>query len=231
MDVREGWDSVSGTKFASVLEDIIRYLGRDDQKSRVRVAKRIVAVHCGDSPAFVRQFFANALSAKLGLGVVKFPAVYCLFVLKRLVAEGIELLDAAELARPRLDKLESISRNLVVHKVECDKGKVSTSESYGGGLARRGGHRSKGAVIEHRKGNPSLPDLGGGGRILRGGSGLVDGRAEDEVVVGQSQGAIRCLTTVNALDICDDLERPVRGARRQRAIGAASYLPGLHPVC
>jgi hypothetical protein len=71
------------------------------------------------------------------------------------------------------------------------------------------GHGPKVAGRQHGKGDPSLADLGRRRRVLL--RSIADdrrlgyGRTKDEVVIGEPQGAICCLTTVNALDIFDDL--------------------------
>jgi hypothetical protein len=209
VDIGKSGNTIPRPELARVLEDIIGDGGWHDEKSRVSVAKGVVLVDRSDSPTPVGELLADSLPLKLGFGVVKLPAVHGLFVLQRLVAKSIELLHGSQPARSRLDELKGVARNLVVFEVERDKREVSASNTYGRGLPRGRGHGPEVARRQHRKGDPSLTDLGRRRRVLlRGVAGdgrLRDGRAKDEVVIGEPQGAICCLTTVNALDIFDDL--------------------------
>lgn len=134
------------------------------------------------------------------------------------MTEGIEPLHSPKLAAPGLDKIERFARRVMGAKVEGDEGEVTASNTNRRGLTRARRYRAKRAVGEHRKRNPFLSSFGrAAGGVRLGGcgtAGLVNGGAEDEVEVGQAQGAVGGLAAVDGLDIIDDLSSLHDGGQR-----------------
>lgn len=205
--VRQDWYAVPRTKVSGIFEDIIRDLGRHNQKRRVCVAEGIILVDCGDSPALVRQLFANSLSSELRLWIVKIPSIHFLFVLKGPMAECIQFFNGTEPASPRPDEIKGFAGDVIVGKVESNKGEIAAPNAYRRGLPRSGRRWAKSAVREDWKRQPSLSHLWRRCRIdsytWRG----FYRSAKNHMVVGKAQDAGGGLAAINALDIVDDLRR------------------------
>lgn len=135
VDIRQDGDSVPRPELPGVLEDVVRYLRRNNQESRVGVAESVVLVDGGDPPALVRQLLAYALAPELGSRIVDVPAVDLLLVLQGFVTEGIQLLDGAQLASASLDEVVGFSGDLVVGEVEGNEREVSAAQANRGRLA------------------------------------------------------------------------------------------------
>ena len=88
-------------------------------------------IDVGDSPALVRQLFADSLPAKLCFWIVKLPSVHFLFIPQRFMAESVEFLDGSQSAGSKFDKLKRRPGNIVVCEVERDKGEIATSDADG----------------------------------------------------------------------------------------------------
>lgn len=134
--------------------------------------------------------------------------------------ESKEPLYSAELAGADFDKLKDFLGRFAAGKVERNKCKVPAADSDGGGLSGSWGRRPKGAVAKDGICEPSLPGLGGRSRcrhrrrLGRRVGGRVHRRAKHQVVVCEAERAIRRLSTVDALDILDDLQQLDGGEHR-----------------
>lgn len=62
------------------------------------------------------------------------------------MAECIQLLNGAKSARPRLDEVKNLAGDVIVDKVESNKGEIAAPDAYGRGLPRSRGRWAKGAV-------------------------------------------------------------------------------------
>lgn len=129
------------------------------------------------------------------------------------MAKSKEVPNCPKFTGAALDVVISFSCDLGRGEVEGDVGEVSALDAYGRGLTGSRRRRPECAVREHGIRNPSLAlplRLCGLLFILRWGR---DNCAEDHVEVGQRQRASGRLAAVDALDVLDNLQRPLRQDR------------------